>query len=345
MVVVVVVANGVQRQRQNKKKLRPRATIIIYYINMNTIKHKTGRNVNRAKPAAEPEAEQPKKSLNKWTNIFAIILGAMLKGYKVDIITEYELYKNPMRIDILVVKLLEDVVIDHTIMRFFRKHNIIEFKGPNDTLNIWSFDKVLSYFHAYISKNRIGFGETTVTFASVRRPVKLFRALEEERGYKIIPSGTDGIYYITIEGRSAAHVPAMQLVVNSELSAKDAGWIKAIRNDWTKEDGVEIVTKAKRAKDPDFLEAVHLLCYANINVLEEVMEMTRAEKKFGQIIDKWAIKTGKAEKWMHKGWQKGAQEGWQKGWRKGALKTAQQLLNFLERGHSIGEARAKFAFA
>ena len=104
----------------------------------------------------------------------------------------------------------------------------------------------------------------------------MFRALEEERGYKIIPSGTDGIYYITVEGRQAAHVPAMQLVVNSELSAKDAGWIKAIRNDWTKEDGVEIVTKAKRAKDPDFLEAVHLLCYANINVLEEVMDMKEA---------------------------------------------------------------------
>ena len=89
------------------------------------------------------------------------------------------------------------------MMRFFRKHNIIEFKGPNDTLNLWSFDKVLSYFHAYLSKNRVGFGETTVTFASVRRPVKLLKALEEERGYKIIPSGTDGIYYITVEGRQA----------------------------------------------------------------------------------------------------------------------------------------------
>ena len=296
--------------------------------------------------AAAPEAEdQPKLPRNKWTAFFAQLMGILLDG-KAQVIPEYELYKDPMRIDIVVIKLLKDEVIDNTVMRFFREHNIVEFKGPSDTLNIWSFNRVLSYFYSYLTQERVGFDDAAITFVSVRRPVKLFRVLQEERGYKITPSGTDGIYYITIDGQQAGHIPAMQLVVNCELSAADAEWIKAIRNDWTAEYGEEAIHKAEKIKDSRMRELIYSLALANqSNWKEDVMTNLISARDFRR----FAELSGLAAKWEQRGWQAGAQEGWQKGRQEGrqegAQKTARQLLKFLKSGHSLEEAEKKFAMA
>ncbi|MDR3013530.1 MAG: hypothetical protein LBU70_10065, partial [Chitinispirillales bacterium] len=202
-----------------------------------------------ARDAVSKEAK-PKEPRHMWTDIFAKVLTVLLRGYAVDIYTEYELYKKPMKIDVVVIKILEDVVIQNTVMRFFKKHNIVEFKGPGDILSIGAFDKVLSYFYAYLSQKSVRFDETTVTFVSTKRPRKLLKILQGERKYKIIASEAHGIYYITTMGsRSEGYVPAMQLVVSSELSAEDAEWISAIRDDWTVEYGAEILEKAESTND------------------------------------------------------------------------------------------------
>ncbi|MDR2577620.1 MAG: hypothetical protein LBC70_02255, partial [Chitinispirillales bacterium] len=259
-----------------------------------------------------------------------------LREYKVDIIPEYELYKEPMRIDVVVIKLLEDVVIDNTLMRFFRRHNIVEFKGPTDTLNIKAFDRVLAYFYAYLSQNSVVFSEAAITFVSVRRPEKLFRVLQKERGYKIIASEARGIYYIVGEGQSSTFVPAMQLAVSSELSAEDLEWVGAIRNDLTAEYGVKLVEKPEVVgEDAPLREFMYLLYHANYNILEEVENMTVAEKKVRKYLDGWAVRSGAAERWKQEAWQEGKQEGRQEG--------RYELLEFLRNGHSLEEAEKAFA--
>ena len=297
----------------------------------------------KAKAKASPKQNAnaapapPKAPRNKWTAFFAQLMGILLEG-KAQVLPEHELYKDPMRIDIVVIKLLKDEVIDNTVMRFFRKHNIVEFKGPSDTLNIWSFNRVLSYFYSYLTQERVSFDDAAITFVSVRRPVKLFRLLQEERGYKIIPSGTDGIYYITIEGQQTAHVPSMQLVVNCELSAADAEWIKAIRNDWTAEYGEEAVHKAEKIKDSRMRELIYSLALANqCNWEEEDMTNLISAKDFRR----FAELSGLAKKWKQEGQQEGVMEGMQKGMQKGV----QQLLKFLKSGHSLEEAEVRFAMA
>jgi hypothetical protein len=237
----------------------------------------------------------------------------LLRGYKVDIIPEYELYKKPMRIDVVVIKLLEDVVIKNTVMRFFRRHNIVEFKGPTDTLDIESFDKVMSYFYAYLSQRPVKFDEVAITFISTRRPQKLLKVLQSERKYKIIASAQPGIYYITTDAPSLPYVPAMQLVVSNELSAKDAEWIKAIRDDWTVEFGAEVLEKTEKMNDSQLRDVAFSLLWANYhNWKEEIMKLVPSE-----YFEKWIESTGITERVRQKGRQEGRQEGHQEGRQEG----------------------------
>ena len=272
-----------------------------------------------------------KKPRNKWTQWFVKIIEFILRNYKVEIIPEYQLYKEPMRIDIVVVKLLEDIVINNPVMEFFKKHNIIEFKGPTDILSIEAFDRVLSYFYAYLSKNSINFSDVTITFISVKKPEKLLDILKNERGYKIISSKNRGIYYI----KSSGSTPVMQLVINSQLSVKDGVWLmNSIRDNWTVQDGAAILKKYEDTQDFDLIrEVMHELCTANINIMEEVEEMTVNERKARNFLKGWSIKSGWAQTWKQEGRQEGRQEG------------VQQLFEFLSSGHSLSEAKKKFAFA
>ncbi|MDR3012360.1 MAG: hypothetical protein LBU70_04035 [Chitinispirillales bacterium] len=269
------------------------------------IKHKTSTKFDVSKKAELPRP----RSL--WTDIFTKVLTMLLRGYKVDIFTEYELYKKPMRIDIVVINLLEDVVIENTVMKFFKKHNIVEFKGPKDTLNIRAFDRVLSYFYAYLSQKSAMFDESTITFVTVRRPEKLIRVLQKERKYKIIASESQGIYYIDTEGRSTvARIPAMQLVVSSELSAEDAEWIKAVRDDWTLEYGVEILEKIEDTANSHLREVARLLWLANnINWEEgDVGTINTMHPVLRKRLKKMIADYGWEEEARQEGWEKGIEE-------------------------------------
>jgi len=273
------------------------------------------------------------KPRNKWTQWFVKIVEFILRDYKIEIIPEYQLYKEPMRIDIVVIKLLEDVVIKNAVMKFFRKHNVLEFKGPTDILDIEAFDRVLSYFYAYLSKNSVKFDEATITFVTVKRPEKLFEILRNERKYKIVSARSSGIYYI----KSLGSIPLMQLAVNSELS--DSDWLmSSIRDDWTVQEGIEIVKKFEDTRDNDLLrEVMFSLWTANIDIMKEVDEMTIEERKAMKFLDDWAVKSGRAKEWEQQGAQRGMQQGIQEG--------MQQIFAFLKSGHTLEEAEKKFSFA
>ncbi len=62
----------------------------------------------------------------------------ILKPYesKLRIEREHLLRLMPSRIDCLVIKKDGNTQIDMDVFRFFRKHNVIEFKGYDDKLNI-----------------------------------------------------------------------------------------------------------------------------------------------------------------------------------------------------------------
>ena len=55
------------------------------------------------------------------------------------------LSKKPLQIDELVIKVHDNEKIQKNIGRIFRKHNIVEYKSPEDYLTINDFYKVYGY--------------------------------------------------------------------------------------------------------------------------------------------------------------------------------------------------------
>ena len=64
---------------------------------------------------------------------------------------EYNLNTKPLEIDLLVVKKEASVQIMNEIGSFFRGHNIMEYKSPEDHLDIDAFYKAGAYASLYKS--------------------------------------------------------------------------------------------------------------------------------------------------------------------------------------------------
>ena len=72
---------------------------------------------------------------------------------------EHHLGTQPKRIDVLIIKKDDDSVIQKNIGKIFRRHNIIEFKSPQDYISINDYYLVYGYACLYKSdesnKNKI----------------------------------------------------------------------------------------------------------------------------------------------------------------------------------------------
>ncbi len=55
-----------------------------------------------------------------------------LRGNDLEFEKEFQLTKGPLSIDLLIIRKLTDEPIENDIGRFFRRHNIVEFKSPDD---------------------------------------------------------------------------------------------------------------------------------------------------------------------------------------------------------------------
>ena len=58
---------------------------------------------------------------------------------------EHQLGTDPMRIDVLIIKKHTEEAIKKNIGRIFRKHNIIEYKSPEQYLSIDAFYNQIRY--------------------------------------------------------------------------------------------------------------------------------------------------------------------------------------------------------
>ena len=139
---------------------------------------------------------------------------------------EHMLSKKPMQIDVLVVKKKGEQPIRKNIGRIFRKHNIIEYKSPEDYLSINDFYKVYGYTCFYQSETKrvkeIPPEEITITFICNHYPQKLLEHLKKFKGIEVEKQEA-GIYYL--QGDSFP----IQLVIVKELSKKENYWLQNLR--------------------------------------------------------------------------------------------------------------------
>ena len=138
---------------------------------------------------------------------------------------EHMLSKKPMQIDVLVVKKKGEQPIRKNIGRIFRKHNIIEYKSPEDYLSINDFYKVYGYTCFYQSETKrvkdIPPEEITMTFICNHYPQKLLEHLKKFKGIEVEKQEA-GLYYLL--GDSFP----IQLVIVKELSKEENYWLQNV---------------------------------------------------------------------------------------------------------------------
>jgi hypothetical protein len=239
----------------------------------------------------------------------------------VELTDEHRLSEDALRIDMMIIKKNRGVAIKRVWGKFMREVNILEYKspaGPAPSLRV--FDKVVhGYAGIYAAQNNIDLTDMTATLICARKPVKLFKELENKRGYKILREG-DGIYYIRQRGVAVEKTLAVQVVVSSELPDSEI-LLKALKPDIDEETArkvAEIIDGDADERLSVWTEAV-LNENANIILREgDIMRMTKLEKAL--------IEHGYVDRWRQEGEMKGRQEGWEEGLIEGKKSDARAML-------------------
>ena len=112
---------------------------------------------------------------------------------------EYNLSKEPLRMDMLIILKNDDAPLKNDVGKIFRRHNIIEYKSPKESLNIDNYYKALAYASLYKSSgkkvNEIDANEVTVSLFKDSYPRKLISNLKQNGA--VIEQTFKGIYYVT----------------------------------------------------------------------------------------------------------------------------------------------------
>lgn len=196
-------------------------------------------------------------------------------GADLTFIREYQLGRKPKQVDLLVIKKEGTQRIRKNIGRIFRRHNIVEYKSPKDSLNVDDFYKVYGYACFYKSDVKtaesVDMEELTITFACHRYPEKLFRHLREKRKFRI-QKVEEGIYYIIGD-----YLPIQILLLN-RLPEEENLWLRNLTDHLSGEEQAEkLVKEYWEHKDNTLYQAVmDIIIRANRKQFEEAKNMCDA---------------------------------------------------------------------
>lgn len=187
-----------------------------------------------------------KKEKLQWHPAFCSATELELREDKenLEFIREYSLSQKPLQIDLMVIKKKPGIKIKNEIGHIFKTHNIIEYKSPDDSLNIDDYYKSLGYVCLYkaLGKrvNEIPLNELSLTLVHDSKPEKLIKILEKNN-HRIV-NKYNGIYYI--EG--SVTLPNQQIIVTSEIG-KGHFLLKSLSKNFSAEEGIELADFAERA--------------------------------------------------------------------------------------------------
>ena len=178
----------------------------------------------------------------QWHPGFVAAINLELEENRDDLIyeKEYNLNTKPLEIDLLVIKKDSNVQIVNEIGKLFRGHNIVEYKSPDDHLDIDSFYKAGAYGCLYKasgeSVDERPADDITISIVRDSKPEGLFRYFEEH--HIKVSNPYVGIYYIL----DAVLFPT-QIIVGRELNQKNHTWIKALSNKVQKQEMRELLER------------------------------------------------------------------------------------------------------
>ena len=212
-----------------------------------------------------------KETKIQWHSAFVSAMNLDLGPDRDDLIfeKEYNLNTKPLEIDLLVIKKAGFVQIASEIGKLFKGHNIMEYKSPEDHLDIDAFYKAGAYASLYKSygkrSDEIKAGDVTVTIIREAKPEKLLRYFKQH-GYSV-SNPYRGIYYIE------DHVLfPTQIVVTKELDFGEHVWLGALSGKLGKREMQEVLENIQQLSGKEERELADSVLEVSTSVNRHIVE-------------------------------------------------------------------------
>ena len=198
-----------------------------------------------------------------------------------DIEEEHYLSREPLRIDLLILKKTEDVDIDYVIAKIFRKYNCIEYKNPKDELSVDEYFKIIALACLYKSMgrtvNEIGADQITASIFRHSYPRDLFRSLRNMGAN--IEKKYPGVYYIT----GMICFPT-QVIVTKELNRDNYAALRILTPDADEEDVRTFINQATSNEDAGYRRNADAVFQVSVAANKELYERIRRESLMCQAL-------------------------------------------------------------
>ena len=194
---------------------------------------------------------------------------------------EYNLNTKPLEIDLLVIKKNRAVQVENEIGRIFRGHNILEYKSPEDHLNIDTFYKSEAYAALYKSYggtvDERKADDITVSIVREAKPEGLFRYFED---HSIgVERFAQGIYHI--QGK----VPfPTQIIVTKELMGESHTWLRALSDKLKKEQLKSLLEHMDGLNQKLERELADAVLEVSIRANQEIVEELKGDESVCQAL-------------------------------------------------------------
>lgn len=160
---------------------------------------------------------------------------------------EYSLSKEPLQMDMLIIKKLADAPIENEIGRIFKKYNVVEYKSPEDGLSVDDYYKTIGYACLYKGLgdrvNQIPAEELTLSIFREGYPRELFEILEKSGA--TLEEPYPGIYYV--RGKVLFDT---QVVVTGRLRREAHSGLRILSKNAREEDVRAFIAKARCLTEP-----------------------------------------------------------------------------------------------
>ena len=219
----------------------------------------------------------------QWHPGFVAAINLELAENRDDLIyeKEYNLNTKPLEIDLLVIKKVKDVQIANEIGRMFKGHNILEYRSPEDRMDIDSFYKAGAYASLYKA-----YGETvderkaddiTVSLVREAKPDGLFRYFREHKVE--VSNPYPGIYYV-LDGV----LFFTQVIVTRELNGKNHGWLKSLSDKLKKEEMEALLKRARSLSGKLERELADAVLEVSVKANREIVEELKGDEAMCQAL-------------------------------------------------------------
>lgn len=232
------------------------------------------------------KADEKAPAKIKYHSGFVSALELLLWPYREQVMIEPEkwLSTEGIRMDVLLLKKDPAVQFDFDIGRIFKRHNILEYKRPDDKLHIDVFAKVMAYADLYKSQgipvDAVPFNEISVTIYRHVYPRDFFRQLKS-CGARVTEQ-YPGIYYVT-----DMYPFAIQILVGKQLVSREYAMFRVLTPGADDTDILTFKDIALRNKDAAYQKSVDTIFQVSImanedlysRLLKENLEMCEAMRR------------------------------------------------------------------